>query len=141
MLIFGSIYYFGYFQQSSRALIISNFPWSKVSSFEISDRGIIGDRSLVISRPDTVALLINLLKKSVEVDFSKTNFRSNAGHCNIDVVYKDGNRNALELTNTDEAGGILRSGNYTFRNDELLREIVTQLRTASQHKKMTNKYE
>lgn len=129
MLAIGSFYYFGYFQQSSRALIISNFPWSKVSSFEISDRGIVGDKSLVINHPDTVALLSNLLKKSVEVDFSKTNYRANSGHCTIDVVYRNGNRNDLELTNTDESGGILRSGNYTFRNDELLREIVLQLRS------------
>jgi len=140
MLAFGLFYYFAYFRQSSRALIISNFPWSKVSSFEISDRGIVGHKVIVINHPDTVALLINLLKKSAKVDLDKINFRASSGYCSIDVIYKDGEKNDLDLANTDESGGILRSGDYSYRNDDLLREIIVQLRSKSA-KKMTNKYE
>jgi len=100
-----------------------------VSVFEVSDRGIFGNKKLRITDPDSIAYMSKKILKSTKVNFSSINFKSSMGHCTIEIIYSDGKKDNLELSNTSEPGGILSSGDYYYRNDDFLREIMLQLKS------------
>ncbi|WP_158800299.1 hypothetical protein [Pedobacter sp. L105] len=124
-----SLYYFVFRAGSARELDIINFPWDRVSAFEVSDRGIFGNKKLRITDPDSILYIRKMILKSTKVSFNSINFKSSMGHCTVEIIYNDGKKDNLELSNTSEPGGILSSGDYYYRNDDFLKEIIWQLKS------------
>lgn len=124
-----SLYYFVFRAGSARELDIVNFPWNKVSVFEVSDRGILGNKKLRITDPDSIAYMRKMILKSTKVSYRNINVKASRGLCTIEVIYNDGNKSHLELIRTSFSGGILSSGDYYYCNDDFLKEIILQLKS------------
>jgi len=131
ILLSSLLYYFAFRAGSARELDIVNFPWNKVSALEVFDRGILGNKKLKITDPDSIAYLSKMILKSTQISFNNINIKASLGLCMIDVIYNDGNKNHLELIKTSFSGGVLSSGDHYYRNDGFLNEITLQLKSSN----------
>lgn len=111
-------------KDSFRIESIVNKP---IDEIKIYDHGLVGTRTVTVRDQQRLSNLIPALSKST-IFTADINFKDNHGLCDIIIYMKNGETMQMDLINTTSSGGILRSGGYIYRNDELLKMIMNMFR-------------
>jgi hypothetical protein len=111
------------------SLDINSINLENVRSIKIDDRGILGNKSIEVSNAKRVKCLSKLIIASSKVNYDEINFKDNQGLCEIELQLKNKENLILVMTKTNLTGGILRSGDFCYRNDSLLNIISETLRS------------
>lgn len=114
---------------SSKAVFDANKVLSsRIESIMIYDRGIFGNKTVNISDELMVSQFSKLIVNSKKINCDSIEVRKSNGLCEIEIHFFDNSSMGIELINTDGNGGVLRSGNYCYRNDLLLEVIMGKIR-------------
>jgi len=107
---------------------IENIISKNVKLITIFDRGLKGNQTIIIDSPDSINVFDMMIQRSKLVDQGSLNLRDNKGLCDIEFKYKDGRVQTIDLTDyTSFSKGIIMSGDYTYRNDDLLNYVMSKL--------------
>jgi len=113
---------------------IENISYDKIKFIEIDNRGIIGDKEIVIRNKNSIDKTSRILKNSKEVKWENLNLKANMGLCELYLHRTDGSVMELILYNLPPSGGIVSSGDYYYKNDELLNFAIGILKSADKSK-------
>ena len=104
---------------------IENINIKNIDSIKIFDRGIVGENSFFIRNKDSINGLVKIISNSKGIDEEKLNLKDSNGVCDLMIYSENRKPTELNLTATNETGGIVNSGDYYYRNDELLHYVRT----------------
>jgi hypothetical protein len=106
---------------------VENIPYTQIDTIEISDRGLLGNSSIIITNKDSILIMNKILIDSKIVSFDNINVKSNKGESDITIHIKNSEPIKLYLINTSFSGGILSSGDYYYQNTPLLNFVMNKL--------------
>ena len=101
---------------------------NKITTSDVQDRSLVGNHQYTIRNADSVAIFLDIIKMSKPVEFSSLNIKIGAQTCLIILKDASGKEFSTVLTDESKDKGILRSGEYFYRNDDLLNVIETKLK-------------
>lgn len=133
-MIFGGILFFiillfvFHITGTSASNDIGNFKYQDINTITISDRGLLGNEIIKLKDPEIVRTIADLLKNSKKIDPEAVNLKANQGLCDIELEFKTPKYKPITLTNTTQSGGIIRSGDFHYRNDSLRNMILNILK-------------
>jgi hypothetical protein len=104
---------------------IEDINIKNIDSIKIFDRGIVGENSFFIRNKDSINGLVKIISNSKGIDEEKLNLEDSNGVCDLMIYSENRKPTELNLTATNETGGIVNSGDYYYRNDELLHYVRT----------------
>ncbi|SHM24423.1 hypothetical protein [Mucilaginibacter sp. OK098] len=107
---------------------IENIEFKKINSIRVVDRGMEGTNIVVINKKDSIYVFNKIIHDSKTINENGLNLRDSYGLCDIIIYFKDKKSMEIGLINTRLTGGIIRSGDYIYRNDKLLDYIITILK-------------
>lgn len=100
-----------------------------ISSVTIKDQGLAGNKQMAIKRSDSLSTFLKLASMSKPVAFDSLHIKLDARTCQI--IFEDASGRTYPMVLSDESKnkGVLRSGDYFYRNNELLLKLIEQLNT------------
>jgi len=108
---------------------LGNITSKNVKLITVFDRGLKGNRTIIIDDSDSIHVFNAKMQRSQLVDQDSLNLKDNKGLCDIEFKYKDGRSQTIDLTNyTSLSKGIIQSGDYFYRNDALLNYVMSKLK-------------
>lgn len=111
-------------RMSNPSLDVRNIYLEHIKSIKIDDRGVLGNKSVKILDAKKVKYLSKLIIASSKANCDTINFKDNGGLCLIELQLNDGKNLVLVMAKTNLSGGILRSGDFCYSNDSLLKVIT-----------------
>lgn len=107
---------------------VENIPYKQIEFIEIDDRGLVGNKEIFIYNRDSIDKVIHILRISKEVEWDNINWKASKGLCEIRLHLKKDGTTTLVLSDLPVPGAILRSGDYCYRNDLLLKLVINAIK-------------